>query len=143
VVIAAARMLDARREARAVFEPESPVAIEMDYEAPAPVEHAVFGIGIFREDGLHAYGTNTAIEQFAVPSPLPRRGRIRFCIDRLCLNEGNYTLDVAVVSSTGAAFDYQKGHSTFAVRSEVRDVGYVRPPHHWEVEVSAETRTGT
>jgi lipopolysaccharide transport system ATP-binding protein len=134
VTIISARLLDARREVRAVFEPESELAIEMDYEAPGAVEAAVFGIGIFREDGMHAYGTNTKIEQFQVPSPLPRRGRIRFCIDRLCLNDGNYSLDVAVVSPTGVAFDYQKGHSTFAVRSEVRDVGYVRPPHRWEVE---------
>ncbi|HYV43785.1 MAG TPA: ABC transporter ATP-binding protein [Myxococcaceae bacterium] len=136
VVIAAARMVDARREPRSVFEPEAEAAIEIEFEAPGPVEEAVFGIGIFREDGMHAYGTNTKIERFAVPSPLPRRGVVRFRIERLCLNEGNYSLDVAVVSPTGVAFDYQKGHSTFAVRSEVHDVGYVRPPHRWEVEVS-------
>ena len=133
VVITSARLLDASRQPRSVFEPEAELSIEMEFETAEPVEAAVFGIGIFREDGLHAYGTNTAIEQFKVPSPLPSRGLIRFCIDRLCLNDGNYSLDVAVVSPAGVAFDYQKGHSTFAVRSEVRDVGYVRPPHRWEV----------
>ncbi|HVE87401.1 MAG TPA: ABC transporter ATP-binding protein [Myxococcales bacterium] len=134
VVITAARLLDARREPRSVFEPEAGMTIEMEFESHARVAGAVFGIGIFREDGLHAYGTNTDIERFAIPSPLPPRGLVRFCMDRLCLNDGNYSLDVAVVSSTGVAFDYQRGHSTFAVRSEIRDVGFVRPPHRWEVE---------
>ena len=37
----------------------------------------------------------------------------------------------ALDAEDGLAYDYQRGAARFAVRSEIHDVGMVRPPHSW------------
>lgn len=134
MVIDSVRMVDAQNgEAGWVFSPESRLYVELGYETTEELTNVGFGIGIFRQDGVHAYGSNTFIDQVELPSPLPRRGRVRLFIDRLGLNDGNYTLDVAAHSREGVAFDFHKGLYSFAVRTEVHDSGLVRPPHRWEL----------
>jgi lipopolysaccharide transport system ATP-binding protein len=117
-----------------VLAPDEEAVVELHYSCDDSLTDVGFGIGIFREDGLHVYGTNTFIERVSLPSELPTRGVVRVRFERLALNEANYTLDVAAHGSTGIAYDYQKRALRFAVRSDVAEVGVVRPPHRWELE---------
>jgi lipopolysaccharide transport system ATP-binding protein len=128
------RLVDAEGAPVQVLSPEAAARIELDYETDADVDDVVFGVGLFREDGLRLYGSNTHLERIALPAPLPRRGTVRFCIERLGLLEANYSLDVATHAEDGTAYDYRKGALRFAVRAtDAHDVGVVRPPHRWEL----------
>ncbi|MBF5045584.1 ABC transporter ATP-binding protein [Aggregicoccus sp. 17bor-14] len=127
------RLVDAKGEPAPVLDPEASATIELAFATDASVHDAVFGIGLFRADGLQLYGSNTLIEQVPLPKPLPASGSVRIHLERLGLLEGNYLVDVAVHAKDGTAYDYRKGALHFAVRSTQHDVGVVRPAHRWEL----------
>ena len=123
---------DASGKRKNVFASEDAVNICMDYRVKEKVEDAVFGIAIYRSDGLHCYGTNTRIEQFD-RFDLTKDGSVRMKIDSLRLLPGKYTLDVAIESDMATPVDYFKEAYTFEVFSQIGDVGVSRIEHTWEV----------
>ena len=104
----------------------------MSYTVKNKVEDAVFGIGIFRSDGLQCYGTNTRIEQFH-KFDLEKDGDVVVNLKRLLLLPGKYTLDVAIESDMATPVDYYKESYIFEVYSSLGDVGVSRIEHAWEV----------
>ena len=40
--------------------------IAIGYKTNIDIDSAVFGIGIFRNDGVHSYGTNTNIDRIDI-----------------------------------------------------------------------------
>ncbi|MBC7262642.1 MAG: ABC transporter ATP-binding protein, partial [Chloroflexi bacterium] len=109
-----------------------PVTIEIHYRVQRPVADVVFGIAIYRSDGLWCYGTNTDIEAINL-GPLADNGVV--CVDfpSLGLITGEYTLDVALHDSNGHAYDYWHPYCAFSVRSHIQDVGVYRPAHQWRI----------
>ena len=120
-------------ETKTVFSSEQPLSICMKYRVKSKIEDAVFGIGIFRSDGLQCYGTNTRIEQFD-RFDLETNGEVRIDIPQLSLLPGQYTLDVAIESDVSTPVDYYKSAVTFQVYSLLGDVGVVRLNHTWQMK---------
>lgn len=115
-----------------VFATEESVRIRMNYKVKQKVEDAVFGIGIFRDDGVQCYGTNTRIEQFK-RFDLEKDGEVVVNIEKLSLLPGKYTLDVAIESDMATPVDYFRQAYSFEVYSSLTDVGVFRMEHRWEV----------
>lgn len=109
-----------------------PLTIEIHYRVQRPVSDVVFGIAIHRSDGLWCYGTNTNIDAVN-PSPLADSGVVYIDFPRFGFITGEYTLDVAVHSSDGHAYDYWHPYCAFSVRSHIQDVGVYRPVHQWRI----------
>ena len=130
VTLSSVTLKDSLGQERYLFESGEPVLIVFSYQVHAPVGDAVFGIGIFRKDGLSVYGTNTAIDDRVLP-PLKDEGQVAVLLERVDLIEGEYLLDVAVHARDGHPYDYRSRALTFAIRSKVRDTGVARLPHRW------------
>ncbi len=126
------RLLDAAGQERYLYDAGEPCVIRLAWRAPRPVEDPVFGIGIFRKDGVCCYGTNTAIEGLHL-GKLAGEGEVDVVIHRLDLVEGEYLLDVAVHARDGHPFDYHSRLYAFAVRSRVKDTGVTRLAHDWKL----------
>jgi lipopolysaccharide transport system ATP-binding protein len=132
VEITSVRLLNSDGEETFLFESGQPAAIEIGYRINQPAEMPVFGIGIYRDDGTYCYGTNTDIE--GVPTDgLDGVGVVRVAFDSFAFIEGTYTLDVAVHTKQGYAYDYHLHYCTFATRSRLKDGGVFRPRHRWEI----------
>ncbi len=132
VEIASVRLLCGAGEERYLYAVGEAMTIEMAYRVKTPVEHPVFGIGIFKADGVQCYGSNTHVEGLD-GMQLGGDGTVRCEIDRLDLVEGSYYVDVAVHALNGRAYDYQRKACPFEVRSPLKDVGVYRPPHRWVI----------
>ena len=96
----------------------------------------MFGVGVFRKDGVCCYGTNTAVEGLAF-GKVDGEGVVTMQIDRLDLVEGEYLLDTAVHGRDGNPYDYHSRLYAFAVRSRVRDTGVARLSHRWRFQPGA------
>ncbi|HUQ41329.1 MAG TPA: ABC transporter ATP-binding protein [Candidatus Limnocylindrales bacterium] len=106
-----------------------PFEVRLAYRADEPRD-AVFGLTIYRDDGVSVYGTNTKVER--VPIRVQREGRVSFCVERLGLLPGQYELDVAVTSPELHAYDYHSKRFTFRVTGEPGEMGTARIEHRWE-----------
>lgn len=135
VEIISVTMVDASGQERYVYRSGEAARLALRYKVHRSVEEPVFGIAIFRGDGLLCYGSNTEIEGVPIP-PLGEEGVVEVLLERLDLIEGTYYLDVAVHAKDGYPYDYHHWLYSFAVKSEVRDVGVSRIPHGWAIKPS-------
>ncbi|HEX2482332.1 MAG TPA: ABC transporter ATP-binding protein, partial [Methylomirabilota bacterium] len=132
IEITAVRLTDQAGHERYLYETGEACTIRLAFRAQRPIEDPVFGIGIFRKDGVCCYGTNTAIDGLAV-SKLAGSGEVAVRIGRLELVEGEYLLDVAAHARDGHPYDYHSRLYTLAVRSRTKDTGVARLAHDWEI----------
>jgi ABC-type polysaccharide/polyol phosphate transport system ATPase subunit len=132
IEITAVRLTDQSGHERYLYETGEPCTIRLAFRASRPIEDPVFGIGIFRKDGVCCYGTNTAIDGLAV-SKLAGSGEVAVRIGRLELVEGEYLLDVAAHARDGHPYDYHSRLYTLAVRSRTKDTGVARLAHDWQI----------
>ena len=107
-------------------------AFEIRYRNPAGVKDAVFGVYVYRDDGTGIYGTNTMLDDVAVP--LRTEGVVRFAMDSLALLPGGYDVDVAATDRSDRHYDYHQKALNFRVVGSSREVGIARLPHRWEFE---------
>lgn len=125
-------LLDADGAEQTVFKTGEKLRICLKYTVTCPVKDAVFGIGIFRIDGLQCYGTNTRIDKLEEFS-LENDGEMSVVLEELTLIPGEYLLDVAIESEIGIPVDYYREAARFEVYSELSDVGVARINHVWSV----------
>lgn len=107
------------------------VTIEIKYKSNKKVGDVAAGVGIFRNDGLNCYGTNTDIDRLENITA-DGFGAVIFEIKSLLLLSGEYLLDIALHRSDGFSYDYYKEACRFNVRTDYEDVGVFRVPHNWK-----------
>ncbi len=117
VEITAVRMLNSAREASTVFRTGDPLTIEFDYIAHKLCEGPLFGINIFRADGVLitstnqecGYFSNKALRPESEPGDHPEtiqaghKGTARFTMKQNLLNEGSYELSVNIFQGKSGA----------------------------------------
>lgn len=121
--------LHAGGEATHVVRTDAPFEIRIAYVSDTERD-AVFGITVYRDDGVSVYGTNTKNDDVAIRTK--REGHISFCVERLALLPAQYELDVAVTSPELHAYDYHSKRYAFRVTGAAGEMGFARIDHHWE-----------
>lgn len=125
-------LLDRQGKEKTVFKTGDAVVIQITYKVNQKVEDAVFGIGIFRSDGIQCYGTNTRIDK-QNKFNLTKDGVVQINVPAMSLMAGEYLLDVAIEADIGIAVDYYKEAYRFEVFSDINDVGIARIEHDWKI----------
>ena len=132
VEIAAARVRGPDGTERAVLESGAPAAIEIAYRNPSGATDAVFGVYIYRDDGVGVYGTNTLIDE--VPVPARAAGIARIHLPALQLLPGAYDVDIGIIDPQDRYYDYHEKGLSFRVIGSGREAGVARLEHRWELE---------
>ena len=118
-------------EERNGFKTGDHIQIEVDYKRnDDTLQEAVMGIGIFRNDGLHCYGTNTYIDKQTKLS-INSHGQMQIILEDIPLLEGEYTLDVAFHDEYGRPYDYIRRVKSFSIYSPIKDGGVFRIKHRY------------
>lgn len=125
-------VLDAAGTEKHVIKTDEEITVKICYEVKRKLKDAVFGIGIFRSDGVQCYGTNTRIDKLDV-FDLEQDGEVELVLPRMSLVPGQYLLDLAIESGVGTAVDYYKEVCRFEVFSDITDVGIARLEHRWNI----------
>ncbi|MDD5830637.1 MAG: ABC transporter ATP-binding protein, partial [Lachnospira sp.] len=82
--------------------------LKAQYTMNKPVEDVIFGVGIFRNDELRCYGTNTKVERFD-KFDVKRDGEYDITFTDLNLIPGQYWVDVSIeYGSDGAPIDFYR-----------------------------------
>ena len=127
-------ILDAQGEQQNTFKTGEKMILDLNYKVTKKVEDTVFGFGIFRNDGLWCYGTNTRIDR--LPNfDIDKDGKYTVEIDDVSLIPGQYWVDVTIEWGEGNPVDYFKKALEFEVVSNTGDVGVVRLPHKWKLDI--------
>lgn len=127
------RLLDRSGKETSRFVTGESMTIEMGYRVKSAVKNPACGIGIFRNDGIQCYGVNTQIDHIQGLA-LKKEGMIRFQVGSNVLLPGIYTLDAALHTEEGFAYDYYRFAKEFQINSDRSEVGIARLPHEWVLD---------
>ncbi len=125
-------LLDKDGKKKTVFETGADITVKLHYKVSEKVEDAVIGIGVFRSDGVHCYGTNTRLDKMSY-FELEKDGVAELKLKNVMLLPGIYTLDFAIESEIGIPVDYYREAVTVEFYSTKDDVGLVRVEHDWKL----------
>lgn len=125
-------LLDENGTDNTLFETGKNIKVKLHYHVRKKVEDAVIGIGIFRTDGVHVYGSNTRLDKLDEFS-LEKDGIICLTLKNVNLMPGQYTLDFAIESGMGLPVDYYREAKKVEFFTSKDDVGLVRISHEWEL----------
>ena len=128
-------MYDINGEKRNVFATGDDIIIKIDYKVHVPTQNVVFGVGVFRGDGLYCYGSNTRIDHFDEYN-ISKDGQVTLHLKHINLLPGQYVVDLAIEEDIGKAVDYFKGATRFEMYSKLQEVGAVRLDHEWDIETA-------
>ena len=120
------------QQEKKVFKTGEKVIIKIFYRVIIEVEDAVFGIGIFRSDGLQCYGVNTRIDKLECFN-LSKDNVVELELSTVELLPGEYDIDLAIESGMGLPVDYYTKALKLEVFSDVADVGVCRVSHKWNL----------
>ncbi|MGZ4971826.1 MAG: ABC transporter ATP-binding protein [Limisphaerales bacterium] len=110
-----------------------PLSVRIRYSAHKPVPGPIFSVSLSREDGLICFDTNTAAQSIELP-PIAGRGEIVLHLQRVDLAGGRYFVDVGIFEHQWAfGYDYHWHVYPVTIQSPRVDVGFLHPPHVWEL----------
>jgi ABC-type polysaccharide/polyol phosphate transport system ATPase subunit len=132
IEILSAKVVGGEGFPKTLLEIGEPARFEILYRNKSGLKDAVFGVYVYRDDGTGIYGTNTMLDDVAVP--LREEGVVRFAMDALALLPGAYDVDVAATDRSDRHYDYRQKALNFRVVGSSREVGIARLPHRWEFE---------
>ncbi len=125
-------VLDADGNEKNIFHVGSEIRVRIKYKVKEKVEDGVFGIGIFRNDGVYCYGTNTRIDRFD-KFDITKSGEVTIVMHRADLLPGKYLVDLAIESGEGIPVDYFKEACFFETYSKRGDSGIARIEQEWNL----------
>lgn len=123
-------LLDGQMKPKAVFKTGDSMIIEMKYKTIKAGKKGNFGIGIFRDDDVHCYGTNVEIETNDKITTT-EQGVVKVKIEKCQLLPGKYYLDVAVHGEEGYFFDDIRRVLSFYITLNKKDCGVCRLETEW------------
>lgn len=127
-------LMDHNGQSKTRLESGKPCAIEFRCHKNKRVDNLVIGFGLYRNDDLWCYGTNTFLDRFPVPNEAGGEDIVvRVSIEKLNLVEGEYYLNVASTDGLGTEYDFLTHCIDFTVYSQIKDVGVCRLDHRWEI----------
>lgn len=94
------------------------------------IEDAVFGVGIFRNDGTHCYGTNTYIDS-GEKVKINESGELCIILKNILLLKGHYLIDLALHNEFGQTYHHVSGAMEFDLYDNINEVGITRIEHIW------------
>ena len=128
------KFLNQKGEEASVFKTGEEVRIEIAFQVKKAIKEANFGVGIFRTDGIHCYGTNTQIDKLDKFN-LDESGKVVLKLDSLELLPGEYDFDFAIGAENCTDIDYCRSVKRIQVYSEISDVGVARVSHEWNIDI--------
>lgn len=111
------RIENARGEEQHVFQTGDELCLRIRYLAHEPVDDAVFGMAIHRNDGVHVTGPNTQFAGLRLPV-LEGKGDVLYVVPALPLLNGLYHISVAIVNwADTEMYDYHDRLYPFRVEN--------------------------
>ncbi len=134
IEITAVEFFNGSNQVAGEFKTGQPFTARIHYRAQRRVKDPLFGIAIYRADGVHINGPNTKFSDQLIES-VEGEGMVEYCVPSLPLLDGNYLFSAAVYDKLGIhAYDHHHMRYQFSVvPGGVKErYGLLYIPSRWE-----------
>lgn len=115
-----------------IFKTGETIKFGLKYRVNTPIKKAIFGLSIFRVDGLRCYGTNSLVDDIE-PFLIEKDGEVFLEFNNAQLLPGKYYVDVCIMYGVCDSVDYFDKAAFFEIFSTTEDVGVIRMDHQWKL----------
>lgn len=122
VKITGVKALDKNGKEQKIFATGEDIRFVIDYSVRDKIEDAVLGVGIYRDDGLNIYGSNTRIEKFKDFS-IKEDGSYELTFKNIGLMSGKFVVGFSIEQGDGLPVDYWKTACEIEIVNNSRRVG--------------------
>ena len=129
VKISSVKAYNCNKEEQSIFYTGEDIRFVIDFKVRDKVENAVFGIGIYRDDGLNIFGTNTKIEKFK-DFEIKEDGSYEITLKNNRLLPGKFIVGFSIEQGD-VPVDYWKTALEIEIVSRSGRVGTVDLEHDW------------
>ena len=122
IEISQVKLLNLRNAPQHIFHTGEGMQVQIEYRAHEPIPSLEVGLAIYRQDGVHITGPNTAFANLDIKAE-PGEGGVVYTVPYLPLLEGMYNLTVALVNRDGnVILDSHAGFYSFRIENRGQDV---------------------
>jgi lipopolysaccharide transport system ATP-binding protein len=132
VEIIRAELIDKNGRPNINFFGGEPLTIKIYYRVNKKVPEPIFGIGLYRKDGLYLFGTNTLLKGKKVG--LKDQGVVVFRINRLPMAEGNFLISTTCHDLAGHNYDWHDKRYFFNLTRPTAEEGILTIEGDWEID---------
>ena len=111
---------------------DSDIEFRISYNCYDKVDKAIFGLCIYRNDGVRCFGTNMRGDELH-PIALDNFGSVSLVFNNIQLLSGSYSADATIEDDQGNTIDYYDNVVSFEVKSSKRCSGVNWMEHNWKV----------
>jgi ABC-type polysaccharide/polyol phosphate transport system ATPase subunit len=125
------QLLDAQGHERERFRSGESLVVAVTFRTTEPLERPIFGVALFRNDGVYVFGPNTRFDGVLEGT---YHGVYTFFVHypALPLLAGTYRVSVAIFDAGHVTpHVWHNQLYTFEVSQDIEDHGIVRIPHRW------------
>lgn len=128
-------ILNRNGEKVSVFSTDEPIVFRVHYDVYKEIHNALFGLSIFRNDGIRCYGSNSRAD--GIPTfTLKNSGFFDLEFTDNQLLQGKYYLDVCIAVGIEDMVDYYDTVGEFEVYNSHGDIGVIRMEHKWGINIA-------
>lgn len=113
-----------------IFNVGDDIIIKSRYIVKKEVSNAIFGINIFRKDGICCYKTNTLIDKYD-KFKIKNDGEFSITLKNINLLSGRYYIDMSIKEDINNVIDFWKEAIIIDINSEIKEEGILRLEHEW------------
>ncbi|SEB00544.1 ABC-2 type transport system ATP-binding protein [Pseudobutyrivibrio sp. ACV-2] len=124
------KILDEKGQPLSLVKDSDYIKLEISYKVNKPVEDAIFGLCIIREDGVRCFGCNSLVS-YQMEKNLTEDGKVTLWIENRFLS-GIYYVDATIEDSMRNTIDYYDNCLKFEVNSMEKIDGVTWVKHKWQ-----------
>ena len=110
IVIKKVRIMNRWNLSKNLINLKEPFKVKVDFESLGVEENIIFGVAIFREDGVYCYGPNTFFDGYRIIRLFEGEGQFIIDFTRNFLNSDSYLISVAIWGNQETiTYDYHIG----------------------------------
>ncbi|MDP3104901.1 MAG: ABC transporter ATP-binding protein [Candidatus Methanoperedens sp.] len=120
---------------RYVFKTGERMIVKMKFLAKRNILRPVFGMAIYKSNGIHINGTNSKLYNVILDS-VEGEGEVEYIVKQLPLLDGTYFFSAVVYDySCTFPYDHHDQRFTFKVVSDtIKDLGIIYIPAEWKIK---------
>ncbi|MCQ2504031.1 MAG: ABC transporter ATP-binding protein [Saccharofermentans sp.] len=131
VKISEVKVFNKKGENQKIFETGEDIRFVIDYKVRDKIEDAVLGVGIYKDDGLNIFGTNTRIEKYK-NFDISKDGSYEITLKNTKLLSGKYVVGFSIERGDGLPIDYWKTACEIEIVNNTRRVGTFDLEQEWK-----------
>lgn len=131
VKISEVKVFNKKGENQKIFETGEDIRFVIDYKVRDKIEDAVLGVGIYKDDGLNIFGTNTRIEKYK-NFDISKDGSYEITLKNAKLLSGKYVVGFSIEQGDGLPIDYWKTACEIEIVNNTRRVGTFDLEQEWK-----------